>query len=602
MLRKLSILVFLLFCFASESFAGNITLTWSAPTTNSDGSPLYDLAGYKIYYGASSGVYTTSINTGIVTSYQLTGLSDGATYYFVITALDAWGNESPYSNQASVNLAGADTTAPTISGVYSSGITSSGATINWTTNENSDMQVQYGLTTSYGSSTTLNSTLTASHSQTLSGLQSSKAYNYRVLSRDQAGNLATSGNYTFTTASPADTTAPVISNVKVSSITSSSATITWTTNEASTSQVNYGLTTSYGTTTLLDSTPVTSHSVTLSGLSSYTTYDFRVRSSDAAGNEAVSANSNLTTSNTTPRITSATATPSSGSAPLTVSFSVSASDTDGYIASYEWDFEGDGTFDQNTSTVPTTSKVYSSPGSFNPKVRVTDNGGMPVTGNISVLTVSSPANQPPTISSFNVTSSSGAASTVFSITASDSDGTISQYEIDFDGNGTFDMTTTSEPVSYTYQNDGTFNATVRVTDNQGAVALSQTTVSVSKGSGGSTSGTAASAAGGGCFIATAAYGSYLDPQVIVLRQFRDSHLLTNAPGRMFVATYYRLSPPIADFISRHDALRAVIRILLTPVVFSVRYPVAGLLTVIALLSTVFITLHARRIRRRSVKP
>ena len=78
--------------------------------------------------------------------------------------------------------------------------------------------------------------------------------------------------------------------------------------------------------------------------------------------------------------------------------------------------------------------------------------------------------------------------------------------------------------------------------------------------------------GGGCFIATAAFGSYLHPKVQILRTFRDEYLLRSPPGRAFVKLYYRLSPPIADVVSRHEGLRTVFRVLLTPVIVAVEYP------------------------------
>jgi len=62
-----------------------------------------------------------------------------------------------------------------------------------------------------------------------------------------------------------------------------------------------------------------------------------------------------------------------------------------------------------------------------------------------------------------------------------------------------------------------------------------------------------------CFIATAAYGTHLSQEVEVLRQFRDEFLITNPAGRALVAIYYKLSPPLARFISRHRTLRGVVR-------------------------------------------
>ena len=93
-----------------------------------------------------------------------------------------------------------------------------------------------------------------------------------------------------------DITAPVITGVSIQVIGKTGAVIIWTTDEAATSQVAYGLTTAYGFVTALDSNLVTSHTVTLSGLTASTTYNFKVKSKDASGNESVSQNYTLVTS------------------------------------------------------------------------------------------------------------------------------------------------------------------------------------------------------------------------------------------------------------------------------------------------------------------
>ena len=77
--------------------------------------------------------------------------------------------------------------------------------------------------------------------------------------------------------------------------------------------------------------------------------------------------------------------------------------------------------------------------------------------------------------------------------------------------------------------------------------------------------------GGGCFIATAAYGSSLDPHVKVLRSFRDRYLMTNDAGRAFVEAYYRHSPQFAEYISRHETIRGAVRLVLMPLVYGIEY-------------------------------
>lgn len=88
---------------------------------------------------------------------------------------------------------------------------------------------------------------------------------------------------------------PVISAVSAGSINLNGGSISWTTNEPATSQIDYGTTAAYGSQTALNSTLTTSHSLVVSGLQPATLYHYRVRSADAAGNTAVSGDYTFTT-------------------------------------------------------------------------------------------------------------------------------------------------------------------------------------------------------------------------------------------------------------------------------------------------------------------
>ncbi len=110
-------------------------------------------------------------------------------------------------------------------------------------------------------------------------------------------------------------------------------------------------------------------------------------------------------------------------------------------------------------------------------------------------------------------------------------------------------------------------------------------------------------AAGGCFIATAAYGTPMADEIEILREFRDGYLLTSSLGTSFVNFYYAMSPPIADFISQHPRLKPLVRTGLVPAVAMstvvVRTTPLEKLAIVALLALGAAALAIRAVRRRS---
>lgn len=90
--------------------AAQVSLTWTAPSTYSDGTPITNLAGYKLYIGNASGSYQKSVDVGNQTSYTLDVPDDGTTHFLAVTAYDVAGVESNFSDEVSNSFSASSVT------------------------------------------------------------------------------------------------------------------------------------------------------------------------------------------------------------------------------------------------------------------------------------------------------------------------------------------------------------------------------------------------------------------------------------------------------------------------------------------------------------
>jgi peroxiredoxin len=189
-----------------------------------------------------------------------------------------------------------DTTPPVISEAKVSDITETNAIITWQTDEPATSQVMICEGTAC-KPTELDEDLVTNHSVNLSDLKPNTAYHFSAISKDTRKNEAIAEG-DFTTLAQASVTALTISGINASNITDLDATISWITDKAATSQLEYGTTNAYGSITTIDQNLNASHSITLTGLKPSTTYHFKVKSKDATGNEATSQDQTFTTRST----------------------------------------------------------------------------------------------------------------------------------------------------------------------------------------------------------------------------------------------------------------------------------------------------------------
>ncbi|MEK9154862.1 MAG: peptidoglycan-binding protein [Patescibacteria group bacterium] len=197
-----------------------------------------------------------------------------------------------------------DIVAPVISNVSALNITATSSKIHWNTNELATSKVYFGTSFPVDINTAANisdNSFVTDHNINLTSLSASTTYYYVVQSSDQSGNTASSSAQThqFTTLSlpVADTIAPTISGISASNIASSTATVSWTTNEPATSKVYFSLAPINLTTasSVSDNSLLTSHALNLSSLTASSTYEFVAESKDASNNTATSTAQSFTT-------------------------------------------------------------------------------------------------------------------------------------------------------------------------------------------------------------------------------------------------------------------------------------------------------------------
>lgn len=379
LLGWLSILAFL---FSTNVFAGQVNLAWNASTSTST------VSGYKVYYGTASGNYASNVNVGNATTSTVSNLTDGSTYYFAVKAYDNAGNESGFSNEVSQTMAVA---APVAS--FSADKTSGTAPVTVNLADTST-----GTITSrvwdLGDGTT-------STAQSVAKTYNS-AGNYTVtLTVGNSGATTTATKTISVTTSTA--TAPVASFSATP--TSGTAPLLVTLSDTSTGTV------STRTWDLGDGTTSTAQSVakTYNSAGSYTV---KLTVSNSGGSTTTSKTISATASTPTANFT---ASPTSGVAPLPVTFSNSSTNA----VSYSWNF-GDGT----TDTGQNPSHTYANAGTYTVTLTATGSSGTTPSTKTQTITVSAAsASTGGLVAAYNFSETSG--TTVVDASGNGNDGIIS---------------------------------------------------------------------------------------------------------------------------------------------------------------------------------
>ncbi|WP_438426353.1 fibronectin type III domain-containing protein [Aquimarina macrocephali] len=251
---------------ASNVEQTSLSLSWVASTDN------VGVTGYDVYQG---NVKITSVNG---TSYNVTGLTANTTYEFRVKAKDAAGNTSGFSNTVSVTTKEAtDTEAPSVpTNLSASNVEQTSLSLSWVASTDNVGVTGYDV---YQGNVKITSVSGTSYNVT--GLTANTTYEYRVKAKDAAGNTSGFSNtVSVTTKEATDTEAPSVpTNLSASNVEQTSLSLSWVASTDNVGVTGYDV---YQGNVKITSVSGTSYNVT--GLTANTTYEYRVKAKDAAGN------------------------------------------------------------------------------------------------------------------------------------------------------------------------------------------------------------------------------------------------------------------------------------------------------------------------------
>jgi hypothetical protein len=423
--------LFLLFFFLtlSPAHAAYLDLAWN-PNTEPD------LDGYRVHYGTVSGEYSDLIDVGETTSYRLEGLSIDVRYYIALTAYDTAGNESGFSTEVSevVRVVPTDDPPPVEgprvtdglqvlytldegTGLLINDVSGVGTPLDLTISGNSVNWVAGGLETtssavitSVGTATKIIEACKSSNEITIEAwvkpadtsqsgparivtLSTNPSYRNFTLGQNSDSydvrlrTTATSSNGIPSVTSPTGSLTDSLTHVLYTRDTSGAARIYINGAERFNRTVGESFSSWDDGFRLALANELTGDRPWRGQLDLVAIYSRALGPAEVVSNFQAGPNPSLNE----PPVANCIADPKSGVTPLTVQFGApDSTDPDGSVVLYEWDFDGDGTYDWNSGTSGSTTHAYETSGVHNAILRVTDDEGATDTESVTITAIGDP--------------------------------------------------------------------------------------------------------------------------------------------------------------------------------------------------------------------